>query len=144
MPPSPATPSPLTPNNNLADGVVYVALSDGWYYGTNPTKTQGSASNISFTVDTTAPTFSEVIGGDTTTVTVTMSEDVYATTSPTADDFSISGGGDPNVTGVAGIPYHKSNGRQLIHPHDLSSTDRWCHTLLYQKQRASGERCRGQ
>ena len=98
----------IDPDSNLADGVVYVALSDGWYYGTNPTKTQGSASNISFTVDTTAPTFSEVIGGDTTTVTVTMSEDVYATTSPTAADFSVSGGGDPNVTGVAGIPTTKA------------------------------------
>ena len=98
----------IDPDSNLADGVVYVAISDGWYYGTNPTKTQGSASNVSFTVDTTAPTFSEVIGGDTTTVTVTMSEDVYATTSPTAADFSVSGGGDPNVTGVAGIPTTKA------------------------------------
>ena len=46
----------INPDNNLADGVVYVAISNAWYYGVNPTKTQGTASSASFTVDTAAPT----------------------------------------------------------------------------------------
>ena len=45
----------IDPDSNLADGVVYVALSNGWYYGLNPTKSQGTASNITFTMDTAAP-----------------------------------------------------------------------------------------
>ena len=45
----------IDPDSDLADGVVYVGISDGWYYGANPTKTRGSASNASFTVDGTVP-----------------------------------------------------------------------------------------
>ena len=45
----------IDPDNDLSDGMVYVGISDGWYYGANPVKTRGSASNASFTVDSTAP-----------------------------------------------------------------------------------------
>ena len=55
----------IDPDNALADGVVYVAISNAWYYGVNPTKTQGTASHSTFTVDTAAPTLtiSAVSGG---------------------------------------------------------------------------------
>ena len=45
----------IDPTSNLSDGDVYVAISNNWYYGNNPTKTQGTADNITFTVDTSAP-----------------------------------------------------------------------------------------
>ena len=51
----------IDPNSNLEDGTVYVAISNGWYYGLNPTKSQGTASNVSFTVDTAVPTVSSVV-----------------------------------------------------------------------------------
>ena len=46
----------INPDSTLEDGVVYVAISNAWYYGVNPTKTQGTTSSASFTVDTAAPT----------------------------------------------------------------------------------------
>ena len=66
----------IDPDSNLADGVVYVAFSNAWYYGVNPTKTQGTASHASFTVDTAAPTATitgQPTGTDnTTTLSVTV------------------------------------------------------------------------
>ena len=80
----------IDPDNNLAEGVVYVAISNGWYYGGYLNhKIQGSASNASFTVDTIAPTISSVAGGYR-NLTVTMSEPVYATTS-NGSDFRVTG-----------------------------------------------------
>ena len=46
----------LDPTSNLADGTVYVGLTNGWYYDEGGTCTQGSAANASFTVDTAGPT----------------------------------------------------------------------------------------
>ena len=45
----------IDPTSNLADGAVYVAISDAWYYGVNAIKTQGAASNSSFIVGVPAP-----------------------------------------------------------------------------------------
>ena len=47
----------LNPSSNLTeDDVVYVALTNGWYYDSGGTCLQGSASNATVTVDSTAPT----------------------------------------------------------------------------------------
>ena len=48
----------VNPTNTLSDGAVYIGLSNGWYYGSESTKAQGSAHSALFTVDTTAPTVS--------------------------------------------------------------------------------------
>ena len=46
----------LDPTSSLSDGVVYVGLSNGWYYGSESTKTQGNAYSVLFTADSTSPT----------------------------------------------------------------------------------------
>ena len=56
----------------------------------------------SFIYDPTAPTVSSV-GVSGTTLTFAMSEPVYAATAPTAADFTVSGGGAPAISSVAGI-----------------------------------------
>ena len=56
-----------------------------------------------FTFDTTVPTVSSVTRSST-TLTVTMSETIYATTTPDPGDFTISSDNNVTVSGVTGIP----------------------------------------
>ena len=59
--------------------------------------------SATLTADTTSPTISSVsvVG---TTVTVVMSEDVYAATTPDNADFAIVGGGAPTISSINGLP----------------------------------------
>ena len=54
------------------------------------------------TLDNTVPTISTVLV-DGTTLTVTMSENVYAASVPVAGDFTIVGGGTPAVNAISGL-----------------------------------------
>ena len=67
----------IDPANNLSDGTVYVAISDGYY---DVAGNQGDAANATFTVDTSAPTVTLVLSdssisesGGSSTVTATLS-----------------------------------------------------------------------
>ena len=53
-------------------------------------------------IDGAVPTISSVAASGT-TLTVTMSENVYAATSPDNGDFVITGGGAPSVSGISGL-----------------------------------------
>ena len=80
----------IDPTDNLADGAVYVAITDGYY---DAAGNQGSAANVSFTVaapDTTAPTVTmspadgTTITDNTQDITLTFSEAVSKDASGTA------------------------------------------------------------
>ena len=108
----------IDPDNNLADGVVYVGLSNGWYYGANPTKTQGTAENITFTVDTAAPTLtiSAVSGG-------------YVNASEDDSGVTISG----STTGAdsgSDVDLTFTNGSNTVSINDITvSSNAWTTTL---------------
>ena len=70
---------------------------------------QGAPTKATWTKDTAPPTLSSAVY-DGQTVTVTMSEDVYAATAPTASDFKVKVGSNANVvTGITGLPTVKAN-----------------------------------
>ena len=73
----------IVPTNPLTDGVVYLAVTDGYY---NATGEQGNAKNMSFAVDTIAPTIASAMYSGT-AVTVTMNEPIYGTVP--ADAFTL-------------------------------------------------------
>ena len=57
----------------------------------------------SFTLDTTAPTIFSVVASGT-TLTITMSEAIYAAATPDTSDFTITHGSTITIDGVTGIP----------------------------------------
>ena len=61
-----------------------------------------STTFVSYSYDNTAPTISSVAASGT-TLTVTMSESVYAASTPETVDFTITGGGDPFVDTITGL-----------------------------------------
>ena len=82
----------INPSSDLDDGVVYVAVSNAYY---DAQGNQGAAANVTFTIDTTAPTVSFKLGDVALTGTVysndsdgnivlTFSEAVYADATTTA------------------------------------------------------------
>ena len=79
----------IDPTNNLSDGAVYVAISDGYY---DVAGNQGLMANATFTVDTSveAPVFSPADGetetDNTTNITLTFAEAIKANASNT--DFT--------------------------------------------------------
>ena len=88
----------IDPTADLADGAVYVAISDGYFDAAgNP----GAAADATFTVDTTAPTFSSaVVAG--TVLTVTFDEPLGAAARLANTAFTVkktpSGGMETNVS----------------------------------------------
>ena len=72
----------VNPAADLADGKVYVAVSNAWYDGDG---NQGASVNATFTVDTAAPTVSSAtVSGS--TLTVTFSEDMDTSAGALADN----------------------------------------------------------
>ena len=90
-----------------------VALGDLKYDVTNESLVTDVAGNVLATqtattiantvIDTTTPTISSVSVNET-TLTVRMSEDVYAATVPDTGDFVITGGGTPTISNITGLP----------------------------------------
>ena len=66
----------INPSNDLEAGAVYVAVSNGYY---DAQGNQGAASNVTFNIDTTAPSFSSA-KVDGATLTATFSENLAVET----------------------------------------------------------------
>ena len=87
----------VNPSSNLADGVVYVAVSNAFY---DAQGNQGAATNTTFTIDTTAPTLASatVIGN---TLTATFSENLDTSKKAAESAFTVDVSGsnsDPTVS----------------------------------------------
>ena len=99
----------IDPSANLADGDVYVAISDTYYDGAG---NRGSPANITFTVDTAAPapTFSPANGGtltdNTANITLTFGEAIKADGSNT--DFT-----DTTIDGILTLKTTDSGGSNI-------------------------------
>ena len=95
----------------MTDGTYWRGVTDQWWYkdSNNDNRcTQGTVTGGTLIVDGTAPTMSSVTATNS-TVTVTMSEPVYAATTPTATDFKVKSGASGSetanvVTGITGLP----------------------------------------
>ena len=95
----------------LTDGTYWYGVTDQWWYkdsNNDDRCTQGALTGRTLTVDGTVPTMSSVTAVHT-TVTVTMSEPVYASTTPTATDFKVKSGVSGSetanaVTTITGLP----------------------------------------
>ena len=79
-----------------AESLCVLGRVSAGLWQTTPTK-------ASWTKDATVPTVSSVSASGT-TLTVTMSENIYSATAPDGDNFTITGGGAPAVNSVTGIP----------------------------------------
>ena len=91
---------PIDTNSNkidLSTGGVYWAISNAYY---DAADNQGSAANITFTVDATAPTVSTA-AVDGTTLTLTFSEALKTTSVPATSAFSITAPNTPTVSSVS-------------------------------------------
>ncbi len=104
----------IDPAADLADGVVYVAISDGYY---DAAGNQGSAANVSFTVavpDTTAPTVTidpadgTTITDNTQDITLTFSEAV----SKDADGTAFA---DADLAGILTVKSTDANGTDIAY-----------------------------
>ena len=89
--------------NKLAEGTITVSATP-----TDLAGNAGTAATGTFTYDQTVPTISSASFSAGSTVTVTMSEDVYAATAPAASDFKVKSGASGSetanvVTGVTGL-----------------------------------------
>ena len=93
----------LNPSNDLADGKVYVAISDDYY---DTTGNQGSTASATFTVDTTAPTVSSA-AVDGASLTITFNENLSAAANLANTAFEVKktpdGGSEQTVT-LSGSP----------------------------------------
>ena len=90
----------------IADGSVILCVAGST---DNSTFDTASPTTASWTKDATAPTISSVSAPIGSTITVTMSENVYAATAPAATDFKVKSGASGSetenvVTAIAGIP----------------------------------------
>ena len=96
-----ATVSSYAWSTSITSAEMKALASDGDTITVTATADVHSATG-SFVYDTTAPTisFSSYAGSG---ILVALSEDVWASPAPTAADFSITGGGSPNVSAVVGI-----------------------------------------
>ena len=96
--------------SSLADGLLCLTAVGGNDLG----QWQAIGARTFWTKDTTAPTISAVSAPVGSTITVTMSENVYAATTPTATDFKVKSGASGSetenvVTAIAGIPTAKNS-----------------------------------
>ena len=97
----------IDPTADLAEGDVYVAVSDAWFDGAG---NRGPPANATFTVDTTAPTVTgATVDGD--TIELTWSEALDAASKPDAGDFAVTVGGSPAT--LAGVTPVSIAGRVL-------------------------------
>ena len=88
--------TPTSGDDELAAGTISLSATP-----TDKAGNAGSAATGSFTYDPTVPTVSSV-GANGTKLLVTMSENVWAATAPTAADFSIAGG-TMTISSISGI-----------------------------------------
>ena len=107
----------ISPDNDLADGDVYVGISDGWYYGTNPIKSRGFSKSVIFTIDTTNPTLTvlPISGGSVTNAEDESTLPIFITTS--ADTKSVS----LRVTDGDGFPVVSEKAAQRYIPQSIDA-----------------------
>ena len=93
------------------DGLYWYGVTDSWWYkdsGNDNHCTRGVETGVAINIDGNAPAMSAVTAIDSTVI-VTMSEVVYAGTTPTASDFKVKSGASGSevanvVTGITGLP----------------------------------------